>query len=140
MRPGQLEVGAKLHQLLPLSLAQRWRLGRDNGSDLAFYLVHGLQCLVPAALQFAGHQAIGGIDSIVLPTGIRGLEARLLKRQLKLPSRGRCLARLGLDRSDVSLAASLRPERQSRRSIRHSRSASLIPLLVATAVSAMTQN
>jgi hypothetical protein len=68
-------------------------------------LVHGLQCLVPAALQFAGHQAIGGIDRIVLPTGMRGLEARLLKRQLKLPLRGRCRARLGLDRSDGGIRA-----------------------------------
>ena len=55
MRPGQLEIGAELHQLLSLPFAQRWRLGRDNGSDLAFYSVDGLQCLVPAALQLAGH-------------------------------------------------------------------------------------
>jgi len=105
MRPGQLEIGAKLHQLLPLPFPQRRRLGRHNGSDLAFYSVHGLQCLVPAALQLAGHQAIGGIDRIVLPPGMRGLIARLLKRKLKLPLCGRCLARLGLDRPDGGINA-----------------------------------
>ena len=36
---------------------------------------------------------------------MRGLEARLLKRQLKLPLRGRCLARLDLDRSDGRIRA-----------------------------------
>ena len=72
----QIEVGAELHQLLSLPFAQRWRLGRDNGSDLAFYSVHGLQCLIPAALQLAGHEAIGGVDCVVLPTGMRGLVAR----------------------------------------------------------------
>ena len=55
---------------------------RDDSSDLAFYYVHGLQCLVPAAPKLAGHQAIGGIDGVVLPTGMRGLVTRLLKRQL----------------------------------------------------------
>ena len=54
MRPGQLEIGAELHQLLSLPFAQWWRLGRDDGSDLAFYSVHGLQCRVPASLQLAG--------------------------------------------------------------------------------------
>jgi hypothetical protein len=55
MRPGQLEISAELHQLLSLPFAPWWRLGRDDGSDLAFYSVHGLQCVVPAALQLAGH-------------------------------------------------------------------------------------
>ena len=32
------------------------------------------------APQLAGHSAIGGIDGVVLPTGIRGLVTRLLKR------------------------------------------------------------
>ena len=80
MRPGQLEVRAEPHQLLPLPFAQWWRPGGDDGSDFAFYSVHGLQCIVPAALQLSGHQAIGGIDGIVLPSGMRGLVPRLLKR------------------------------------------------------------
>src|SRR6266849_1784948 len=100
MRPGQLEIGTQLHQLLSLPFAERWRLARDDSSDLAFYSVHGLQCLVPAALKLAGDQAIRGIDGVVLPTGMRGLVTRLLKRQLQLPLRGRCLARLSLDRLD----------------------------------------
>ena len=63
---------------------------RDDGSDFALYSVHGLQSIVPAALQLGGHQAIGGIDGIVLPSGMRDLVPRLLKRQLKLPLCGRC--------------------------------------------------
>ncbi len=85
MRPGQFEIGAELHQLLSFPLAQRWRLARDDGSDLAFYSLHGLQGLVPAAFQLAGHQAIGRIDGVVLPTGMCSLVACLLKRQLELP-------------------------------------------------------
>ena len=80
MRPSSLEIDAKLHQPLPLLLAQRRRPAREYVSDLAFYFVDGLQCLVPAALQLASHQAIGRIDGVVLPTGMRDLVARLLKR------------------------------------------------------------
>src|SRR6195256_3288905 len=48
---------------------------------------------------------MGGIDGVVLPTGIRGLVTRLLKRQLKLPLCGRCLASLSLDRLDGGINA-----------------------------------
>jgi hypothetical protein len=41
MRPGQLEIDTELHQLLSLRFAH-WRLGRDDGTDLAFYFAHGL--------------------------------------------------------------------------------------------------
>src|ERR1700674_5257609 len=99
------KIGAELHQLLPLLLAQRRRPARDDGSDLAFYSVYGLQRFVPAALQLAGHEAIGGIDGVVLPTGMRGLVARLLKGQFELPLCGRCLARLGRDRLDGRINA-----------------------------------
>jgi len=58
-RPGAIEIGAELHQPLLLLLAQRRRPPRDDGSDLAFNCVYGLQRLVPAALQLAGHEAIG---------------------------------------------------------------------------------
>ena len=88
VRPGQLEIGAELHQVLPLLLAQGRRLPRLERGDLALDPVHDLQRLVPAALQLAGHQAIGGIDSIILPTGMRRREARLLQRQLELPLGG----------------------------------------------------
>ncbi len=82
MCPGAFEIDAEPHQLLLLLLAQRRRPACDDGSDFAFYSVHGLQRVVPAALQLAGHQAIVGIDGVVLPTCMRGLVARLLKRQL----------------------------------------------------------
>src|ERR1700757_4949004 len=68
MRPGELEIGTELHQLLTLSLAQR----------------RGLPRLVPAPLKLTGHQTIGGIDGIVLSTGMSGLVPRLLQRQLEL--------------------------------------------------------
>ena len=39
---------------------------------------------VPAPLKLTGHQTIGGIDGIVLSTGMGGLVPRLLQRQLEL--------------------------------------------------------
>ena len=56
--------------------------------DLAFDPMHHLQRLVPRALQLASDQTIGGIDSIILPTGMRRREARLLQCQLELPLGG----------------------------------------------------
>ena len=53
--PGQLEIRAEPHQLLPLWLAQWWRLGRNHGSEFGFYSAHSLQYIVPAALQLGGH-------------------------------------------------------------------------------------
>jgi hypothetical protein len=50
MRPCQLEIRAEPHQLLPLPFAQWWRLGGDDGSNFAFYSLHSLQRIVPAAL------------------------------------------------------------------------------------------
>src|SRR6476646_6422061 len=72
MRPGELEIGTELHQLLTLSLAQRRWLPRHDCGDLAFNAMHSLQCLVPAPLKLTGHQTIGGIDGIVLSTGMGG--------------------------------------------------------------------
>ena len=70
MRPGQLEIGAELHQMPPLPLTQ-WRglLGLECG-DLPFDPVHDLQRLVPASLQLAGYEAIGGIDRVILSTRV----------------------------------------------------------------------
>src|SRR6516225_7348626 len=85
MRPGELEIGAELQQMPPLLLAQGRRLSRLKRCDLAFDSVHHLQRLVPAALQLASDQTIGGIDSIILPTGMRRREARLLQRHIELP-------------------------------------------------------
>lgn len=91
-------VGAGLHELLPPHLTQGHRLPRLDRGNLALDSVHDLPCLVPAPLKLAGHQAISGIDSIVLSAGMRGLIACLLKRQLQLSLRGRCLVRLSIDR------------------------------------------
>ena len=88
MRPGQLEIRAELHQVLPLLLAQRRLLARLEPGDLAFDPLRDLQRLVPAALQLAGHKAIGRIDGIILSTRMGGLETRLLQRQLQLPLGG----------------------------------------------------
>ena len=49
--------------MLALPLAQQWQSARNNISDIAFYFVHGLQRPVPAALQFAEHEPLGGIDA-----------------------------------------------------------------------------
>ena len=88
MRPGELEIGAELQQMPPLLLAQGRRLPRLECGNLAFDPVRHLQRLVPTALQLASDQTIGGIDSIILPTGMRRREARLLQCQLELPLGG----------------------------------------------------
>src|SRR6266851_2574062 len=85
--------------LSPISVQARIALSAESDN------VHGLQCLVPAPLELAGHQTIGGIDSIVLPARMRGLEARPLQRQLQLPLGGRRLARLGIERLDRRIDA-----------------------------------
>jgi hypothetical protein len=85
MRPGELEIGAELHQLLPLPLTQRRWFACPDRSDLAFNTLHRQKHLVPAALQLAGHEAIGGVNGIVLLTCMAGLITRLLQRQLELP-------------------------------------------------------
>ena len=85
MQPGALEIGTERHQLLPLRLAKRWRTPRDHGRDLSFDLRDRLQRLVPAALQLAGDEPIGWIDSIVLPAGMGGLIACLLQGEFQLP-------------------------------------------------------
>src|SRR4051812_46189329 len=79
-------------------LAQRRWLSRLERGGLALEPVHDLQRLVPAALQLTGDKAVVGIDGVVLPTGMRRREARLLQRQIELPLGRRRLARLSLER------------------------------------------
>jgi len=67
VRPGELQIGTEPHQVLPLLLAQGRRLLRLELGNLALEPMHNLQRLIPAALQLARHQTIGGIDSIILP-------------------------------------------------------------------------
>ena len=105
MRPGALEIGAELHQMLSLLLAQWRRLFRVERGDLSLDAVHACERHIPAALQLAGDQAIGGIDGVVLPARMSSLEARVRQRQLQLPPGGGHLARLGLERLDGRIDA-----------------------------------
>jgi hypothetical protein len=70
-RPGECEIGAELHQLLPLHLSQGHCLPPLDSSDFGFDPVYDLQRLIPAPLE--------------LRRRMRGLEARPLQRQLQLP-------------------------------------------------------
>ncbi len=64
-------------------LDRRWgRPGGIVGGDLAFDLRDPGERLVPARLQFASHQAVGRVGSVVLPEGTvsriaRGFEITL---------------------------------------------------------------
>ena len=51
-------------------------LGSVMGGDLAFDLCHACERLVPARLQFAGHQPVGRVGSVVLSEGAIGGIAR----------------------------------------------------------------
>src|ERR1700674_2331224 len=102
MRPGALEIGTERDQLLPLRLTKRRRAPRDHGRGVALALGNRLQSLVPSALQLAGDEPIGWINSIVLSTGMGDLIAGLLQGEFQLPLSRRGLARLGFDRLDRS--------------------------------------
>jgi hypothetical protein len=91
MRPGALDIGAKRYEAPPLRLAKWRRTARDQGRDVALDLDDRLQGLVPSALQLAGDEPVGWIDGIVLASGMGGLIARLLQRELQLPLRRRGL-------------------------------------------------
>src|ERR1700730_12747374 len=88
VRPGELEIGAKPQKAPPLLPAEGPRLLRLKCGELDFDPVPHLQRLVPPALQLASDQTIGGIDSIILPTGMRRREARLLQPHIALPLGG----------------------------------------------------
>ena len=82
--PGALDVGAELEQRL--SLARGYAIRRRGAQRIEFVLKPSLllQALLPTPLQFPGHQPVVGVDSVVLPSGVRGLKTRLLERQLDL--------------------------------------------------------
>src|SRR6516225_5544755 len=71
---------------------------RDHGSDVALDLGNRLQSIIPSALQLAGDEPIGWIDSVVLSTGMGDLIAGLLQGEFQLSLSRRGLARLGFDR------------------------------------------
>src|SRR5258708_20028462 len=58
MRPGELEIGTELHQLLTLSLAQRRWLPRPDCRALPFKSLHALQPLLPPPPHPPGPQPI----------------------------------------------------------------------------------
>ncbi|MER9420692.1 hypothetical protein NKI95_33335 [Mesorhizobium sp. M0306] len=81
VRPGEVQIGAEPHQLIPFLLSQqRWSSRLERG-NLAFDLVHGFKRLVPAALQLASDQTIGRVDGIILPTRMGSLVTRPLQCQ-----------------------------------------------------------
>jgi hypothetical protein len=104
-----------LPQLLPLPLTQRRWFPCHDCRDLAFNTLRRQKRFVPAALQLAGHEAIGWIDGIVLLTCMAGLVTRLLQRQLELP----CAADISPACAMSALTAASRPSgRKMRRTLR----------------------
>src|SRR5262249_58670500 len=67
MRPGALQISTERPQLLALRLAERRRTTRNQGGELSFDPCDSLQCLVPAALQLAGHHPVSSVGAVVLP-------------------------------------------------------------------------
>jgi hypothetical protein len=53
------------------------------GGDFAFDLRHARERLIPTCLQFASHQPIGGVGSVVLPEGAIGCIACRLEIALE---------------------------------------------------------
>jgi len=82
--PGALNVGAEPEQRLSLAWGNAVR--RRGAERIEFVLKPSLllQALVPTPLQFAGDQPVIGVDSVILPSSVCGLETRLLERQFDL--------------------------------------------------------
>jgi len=82
--PGALDVRAEPHERLPLIFGHA--LGRRGAECFEFVLKPSslLQALVPTSLEFVRHQPVVGIDGVILPSSVHGLETRLLERQLDL--------------------------------------------------------
>ena len=53
-------------------VGDRGGIGGIMGGDFAFDLRHARERLIPTRLQFASHQPIGGVGSVVLPEGAIG--------------------------------------------------------------------
>ena len=84
--PDGLEIGRECGERC--RIGDRRGVGDIVGGDFAFDLRHARERLVPACLQFAGHQSIGRIGSIVLPEGAISCIARRFEIALE------CLAHL----------------------------------------------
>ena len=112
VRPCARQVGAERDQLLALGLA-KWRTFlRNHGGHVAFGAVYRRKRFVPAPLQLASHEAIGRVDSVILPTGVSRLITRLGQRQLKLPLDRRCFARLRVQNFERGVHSKRRQDAQ----------------------------
>jgi hypothetical protein len=83
--PCTLKIGPQAQQPGAIGGARLLRQGRRiMRLDLILERSDRTKPRIPARFQFSRHQAIVGIDRIVLAPGTRGLVARLLQAQLKL--------------------------------------------------------
>ena len=97
MIPRGAKVMTQSKQLLSLNLGQAC-IGRGiEGGQFLFQLLDGPQSLVPAVFQFARDQSVVWVDSVILPSGSGGLEARLIEREQHLSSLVRDLVAMHLD-------------------------------------------
>ena len=86
MRPGALEIGTEREQLLTLRLSKRRRTPARSSPRCRLRSWQPLAKSRSSALQFAGDEPIGWINSIVLPTGMGNLIAGLLQGEFKFRS------------------------------------------------------
>ena len=86
---GALDIGAEPQQQC---LSFGWaRAVRPRCAERVEFLLEPLlvvQALVPPPLEFTCDQSVVGIDGVILPSGVRSLEARLFQRQLNLVAFG----------------------------------------------------
>ena len=101
MVPGDRQVLAQRHQAGSLVGRQRLRI---PGLVHQFFLPpHIVEALVPSPFEFRGHQAVVGVDGVVLAPREFGFVVRLRQRQLPLALR---FAVVGLPPLDRASAAS----------------------------------
>src|ERR1700722_7107505 len=83
--PSALDVGAEPEQRLAFAWAYAIRGHHAEGIELFLEPSLLFQALVPTPLQFSGNQSVVGIDGVILPSGVRRFETRLLDRPFDLP-------------------------------------------------------
>jgi len=64
--PCSKKVATKRHKPLTVGNGQGWRFVGVETIDLEFKIADGNQALVPASLQFTGHQAVFRIGGVIL--------------------------------------------------------------------------
>ena len=91
MRPGDLQVSAKAHEMFTLLFAENGLALHIEGFQLIFEPARLDELVVPSAFQFTRNETIVRIHGIVLPPCVRRLKALLLQRQFDLSTFFRCL-------------------------------------------------